>query len=218
MTRSAWDTFAKDIKPEDRDDVLRAVHGCIFGAQDGRVALRNISLSDRDTRRAEGVLRWQGTEHIFAVEAFAGGVSVVQSWGDASGFAPYPATEWTLAPFEMLITEAIHKDRQDFLLEKWDKLLARDDVQRLLSRFTFDAHAEPGGARQRSWREKVDRVGFDIVAISEAQRLRDKLLPPSAEQSVAFRSKRTKEAHSQTVVFRTSRILREPSRKETSAT
>jgi hypothetical protein len=216
MTRSAWDIFAKDIKPEDRDEVLRAVHGCIFGAQDGRVALRNISLSDRDTRRAEGVVRWQGAEHTFAVEAFAGGVSVIQSWGDASGFTPYPATEWTLAPFEMLITEAIHKERQDFLLEKWDKLLARDDVQRLLSRFTFDAHAEPGGARQRSWREKVDRVGFDIVAISEAQRLRDKLLPPDAAQSVSFRSKRTKPVHAETFVFRTSRIARAPSPTENS--
>ena len=216
MTRSAWDMFAEDIPTKDRDEALRAIHKCAFGAQDPRVVLCNISLSDRDTRRAEGILRWEGSEHAFAVEAFAGDVTVIQSWNDATGFAPYPTADWTLAPFEVLIDEAILKERQDFLLEKWDKLLARDDVQRLLSRFTFDIHAEPGGARQRSWREKVDRVGFDIFAVTEAQRLRGRLLPPDADQALGFRSRRGTPVPTEVFMFRTRRSLVQKPSDETS--
>lgn len=190
MAQSTQDIFDQDIPAGDRNDVLRVVQGCLYGGDDPRVVLRNVSHCDHKQRRAQGILRWQDREHLFCVESQPSGKLTFISWNSDADFAAYPDPDWTLAPYEMLIQEAINKGRQAFLLEKWDKLLQRDDVTRLLGRFTFDVHKDPLGPRQRLWREKVDRIGFDIVSASEAERLRRSLSPDPVALQPSFRSRR----------------------------
>jgi len=205
MVQTAQDMFFNDVPELERVNVLRALQGCLNGVEDPRVVLRNISLYDQNLRRAQGLLRWEGREHVFCVETDPSGKLVFTSWNSDTAFAAYPAPDWTLAPYEMLIQEAINKSRQAFLLEKWDKLLERDDVARLLARFTFDAHKDPVGPRQRLWREKVDRIGFDIVTAAESERLRILLSPYMDAPEISFRSQRSPAAGAGAEMFKSRR-------------
>ncbi len=205
MTQGAWDQFAADISPAERSEVLQTIHASVFGKHDSRVALMLISLADVDTRLAEGILRWGGTDHSFTVEVFAVGSTLMLSWNENRKLAPYPALNWTVAPQRMLIDEAIGKGRQEFLCEKWDAFLQREDVGRVLARFTFDAHIEPGGDRPRHWREKVENIGFEIVSAADAARVRKELVPETPLQEAAFHTRRKKKPLE--ITFRSNRVI-----------
>lgn len=179
MSKStAWDRFSQSIPADEQDQALALIRTATLVLDTHGVVISDLSARDHRTRRAAGYLRWSGREHRFIVEVLGENATTLLAWNDATPFEPYEDMHSTIAPGPLLIADARSSNRRDVLLEQWDALMARQDVQTLLRRHAFDAHAAPESDRTGLWRDRIEAIGFRFCGTREAIEARRALMPP----------------------------------------
>lgn len=160
----ALSDFKTWIPEEDRETVLHRLTAAVGGDTGKDAYIRETVWSSLQDCTAAGSIHWKGRDHSFTVQVKSGDIAGLLSWN--------ASTEYTLAPFDTIVKDAITKQRADDLLSKWDELIARGDVAGLLRRFDHARFTGPGSSAEMGWRDRVASLGFAIVLPQEADRIR----------------------------------------------
>lgn len=171
--------FCRDVPPDMWDDVLTRMSEA---AHDDRYADKDISIINRDwinacNVRVSGTIQIGDTEHWFILESGDRAGTVIRAWDNAGDqkFEYHEPTRWALAPKPATIDNAILAGKGPFLIMKWDAIAARPDASDLVRSYAYDRHFQPGGQIEKHYRDKADKLGFQIITEEYAQDIRKRL-------------------------------------------
>jgi hypothetical protein len=181
-----YEAFEKDVPAHLREDAMQAM----AEATGGYGAPSNVHLIEHDridaiNCRAHGVITIEGVEYVFQMADGNHNGTELLSWDEDKPFGRHEPTRWALQPEPGLIDEALAGGRGQFLLAKWDIMIARPEVAEIVRSYAYDRYVQPGGLIEKHYRDKAAKHHFEIVTEETAQETRALLARSTTSAAMA---------------------------------
>jgi hypothetical protein len=177
--------FERDVPKHLQDDALQAM----AEATGGYGSPVNVTILDRDQLdainfRAGGIIEIEGREFTFQFEDGNWNGSVLLAWESDRPFERHEPTRWAIQPKQHLVWDAINAGRGPFLIAKWDIMIGRPEIAKIVGNYAYDRFFQPGGQIEKHYHALADKHHFEIVSQEDADRTRARL----AEATEAYPS------------------------------
>jgi len=171
----------EDYKPGLLDEIaLKICEGddCnLEEGEDGSLFIADTQNINALNRVFTGSFWADGVEYAFEAES---GNNAGWVWRSVEPDTNIPeikieVTTWALAPKEETVRNAIAKGNEEFLLQKWDALLTREEIASIPRKYGYDKHFAPGTVTERYWKEKAAKFGFVLASREWSDQVRSNL-------------------------------------------
>lgn len=170
---ATYAAFDRDVPEARREDVMTMLAEAAQGTEHECVTILDSDRLDAINVRVHGIIEIEGNEHSFQLEDGNWNGTVLLAWDEDKPFEHHKPIRWALQPRQDLIDDALQTGRGEFLVFKWDAILAnRPKVAAIPAKYSYDRHFQPGGAVEKHWQEAAAKHQFVIVTEETATETR----------------------------------------------